>query len=75
MKTSNRTLVNNSVVIENEVREVRLRTKCCDKWILMDAQTGEVYKPSKSVDSKYDWDKVAIDPVLVSDTINKLSKL
>ena len=41
-----RTLLDGSTVNESDVSiELTIRTKCPDKWMLVDRETGEIYTP------------------------------
>ena len=40
-----------------EVREYSIKTKCPEKWVLLDLETGEVYTPH-IVEGQYDWKKI-----------------
>ncbi|AUR83048.1 hypothetical protein NVP1031O_066 [Vibrio phage 1.031.O._10N.261.46.F8] len=38
--------------------DFKIHTKCMDKWVLVDTETGNVYHPAIS---KFDWDKASQD--------------
>ena len=53
-----RTLKNGKEVVElDQVREYSIKTKCPEKWLLMDLETGEVYTPY-IMPSQYNWKKI-----------------
>jgi hypothetical protein len=53
-----RTLINGQEVPElEESIELKLKTKCPQKWLLIDQETGEVYTPYTTPD-KYQWQKI-----------------
>lgn len=56
MKT--RLLKDGRVVEELEVaRQLWVNTRCPDKWLLIDMETGEQYK-GRSTEGTQDWEKV-----------------
>lgn len=56
MKT--RILQDGRVVEElEEARTLSIKTRCPDKWILIDMETGEQYQPYKS-DGTLEWEKI-----------------
>jgi len=53
-----RSLMNGDEVAElTQFREYSLKTKCPEKWILLDLETGEVYTPH-TVPGPYNWKKI-----------------
>jgi hypothetical protein len=42
----------------DQVRQYSIKTKCPEKWVLLDMETGEVYTPH-IIPGQYDWKKVA----------------
>ena len=56
MKT--RILKDGRIVEElDSVRQYSIKTRCPDKWVLLDLETGEQYKPYKT-DGSLDWERV-----------------
>ena len=56
MKT--RILKDGKIVEElDEVRSYSIKTRCPDKWILLDLETGEQYQPYKT-DGNLQWEKI-----------------
>lgn len=37
--------------------ELKVTTRCPDKWLLVDRETGEAYTPHHNID-RYQWKKV-----------------
>jgi hypothetical protein len=53
-----RSLKNGKEAMElDQVQEYSIKTKCPEKWILLDLETGEVYTPH-IVPGPYDWKKI-----------------
>lgn len=53
-----RVLRNGQVVEElEEVRQYSIKTRCPDKWILLDLETGEQYRPYRT-EGTLDWERV-----------------
>lgn len=56
--TRSRTLSDGRVVEEIEdVRTYSIKTRCPDKWVLIDLETGQQYTPYKT-EGKNDWEPV-----------------
>ena len=56
MKT--RILQDGRVVEElEEARTLSIKTRCPDKWMLIDMETGEQYQPYKTT-GNLDWEKI-----------------
>lgn len=53
-----RRLQDGSTVNECLLTESVLKTKCVDKWLLIDLETGQKYKPNSDVDRVHDWEKI-----------------
>jgi len=41
----------------DEARVYSIKTRCPDKWVLIDMETGEQYRPYRT-DGKNDWEQV-----------------
>jgi hypothetical protein len=55
-----RTLLNGQEVTELDTSiELKLKTKCPEKWLLIDQETGEVYTPYTTPGTKQ-WQKIGI---------------
>ena len=53
-----RVLKDGRVVEElDEARTLSIKTRCPDKWILIDLETGEQYKGYQTIGNR-DWEKV-----------------
>ena len=53
-----RTLLDGSTVNDSEVSvELTVRTKCPEKWLLVDRETGEIYTPYTTPGPKQ-WKKI-----------------
>lgn len=54
----NRKLLDGSLVPElKEAQELIVKTKCPDKWLLIDRETGEIYSPYTTPGPKQ-WKKI-----------------
>ena len=47
----------NEVAELDEVKEYSIKTKCPEKWLLLDLETGEVYTPH-IIPGQYNWKKI-----------------
>lgn len=54
----NRTLIDGTIVQESAVPQVlTIKTKCPEKWLLIDRETGEMYTPYTTL-GPLQWKKI-----------------